>query len=354
MPDRPRAKPATIEDVAAASGVSVATVSRALRGLPNVAPSTRERVREIATQLRYQPDPAAARLASGRSRTVVMAVPVLSSWYFSQVMAGAEAVFSEAGHDLLVFAVDSEQNRSGFLGRAEVRRASGMILADLRVAPEEVLELGAAGVEVVTIGTEVAGCSTVFIDDEDVGRMAAEHLVGLGHRAIGLLSGQAEDPMNFAVPQRRRAGYQQALAAHGITVRPELEQAGNFSIRGGAEAMRELLALPDPPTAVFAMADEMAFGAIRAVWDSGRRVPRDVSIVGVDDHDLSPVLSLTTVRQNVSEHGAMAARLLLEQLADPSRGPARIERPVELVVRATTAPPGREPATPPPGSPGPP
>ncbi|MEX2625500.1 MAG: substrate-binding domain-containing protein, partial [Ilumatobacteraceae bacterium] len=136
----------------------------------------------------------------------------------------------------------------------------------------------------------------------------------------------------------RRAGYVAALAAAGIDADPELAVLGNFSVLGGRDATHSLLALDDRPTAVFAMSDEMAFGALLAAREAGVRVPDDLSVVGVDDHDVSIAIGLTTVRQPVADHGAHAARLLITQLEGACTGPERHERPFELVVRDTTGP----------------
>lgn len=336
----PGQRRATIEDVATAAGVSVATVSRALRGLPHVAPTTRHRVEQVATELAYRPDPAAARLATGRSRTVALAVPVLNSWYVSQVVSGAEAVCSAGGYDLIVMGVTGEAARRALLAPDSSlhRRVDGVVFIDIAVDADEVVRLTERGLAVVTLGNITPGCPSVTIDEEQVARLATDHLLGLGHRRIGLLGGQRDDPLGFTVPHRRREGYLLALEQAGIPFDSDLEAVGNFSVLGGREAMASLLGLTDPPTAVFAMSDEMAFGAILAVREAGLAIPDDCSIVGVDDHDLSIVVGLTTVRQPVADHGARAARLLIDQLHGPV-SPTNVESSVSLVVRSTTAAP---------------
>lgn len=328
------ARSATIDDVAALAGVSVATVSRALRGLPNVAPSTAAKVREASDQLRYRPAPFAAGLAAGRTSTIAMGVPNLNSWYFAQVMAGAEAIFAAASYDLLVFALGSEGSRDRVLSGPLVKRADGMILVDLEVAAEEA---PVGRMPVVTIGFELAERSSVRIDDVAVGRLATQHVVDLGHTDIAVLTGHHDDPFGFSVPRLRLIGYDEVLEAAGIAPRPEFQAVGGFSIEGGAEAMASLLQLDHPPTAVFAMSDEMAYGAIRTIWESGRRVPEDISVIGVDDHEFSSVLGLTTIAQPVAEHGATAARLLLQLVDDPSTVAQHVHPPVELMERTSTS-----------------
>ncbi len=328
----------TIQDVANDSGVSVATVSRALRGLPNVAPSTRERVQESAERLDYHPDPAAARLASGRSRTVAMAVPSLDSWYFTQVMAGVEAVLTAAGYDLLVFAIDSDSARRRMTQGPLVKRADGLIIVNIKLSADESAALASAGVKVVSVGAASDSFSSVRVDDERVAELAVEHLMSLGHRRIGL-AGHGDDPMKFDVPLDRRSGYRNVLERAGLTVDEELERGAGFSVAGGSEAAAHLLDLDDPPTAIFAMSDETAFGVMRAVWDRGLRVPEDVSVVGVDDHEFSAVVGLTTIRQDVTEHGSVAARLLLDRFVDPAIEATKYAVPIALIERKTTSAP---------------
>ncbi|MEM9133572.1 MAG: LacI family DNA-binding transcriptional regulator [Actinomycetota bacterium] len=333
-------RPSTIDDVARLSGYSVATVSRALRGLPNVAPATRARIEEAADRLQYQPDPAAIGLATGRSRAVVMALPNLSSWYFGQIMAGAEAVLSESGHDLLVFTLPpTADKRLESFRSPTVARAAGFIMVDLQFSSQEAMTLQATGLELVSIGTSIGGFGTVRIDDIGVAEMAVTHLTELGHRRIGLLAGQNDDPFHFDVPRERQLGYRSALIQAGIPLDQDLEQPGNFSVQGGADAMNTLLDLDDPPTAVFAMSDEMAFGAMQAARSRNLVVPDDLSLVGVDNHDLAPVVGLTTIDQSADEHGVLAAGLLIERLAGDSPDPVNLQAPIRLITRQSTAPP---------------
>lgn len=328
----------TIEDVAEAAGVSVATVSRALRGLPNVAPSTRDRVTEIAGRMAYRPDPAASRLAAGRTRTVAVAVPNLVGWYFAQVVGGAEAVLSEAGYDLLVIGVTGDDARARFLHDAQRldRRADGLILVDISLTDEEAAELAATDIHVVTIGIECPGISSVVLDDAAVGWDAANHLLDLGHRDIGLIEGVSGDQLRFAVPARRRQGFDEALRARGVEPKAVPIAAGNFSINGGAEAMAQLLHLDRRPTAVFAMSDEMAMGALKAAREDGLSVPDDLSIIGVDDHELAHILDLTTVAQDVAGKGSTAARWIVTDLESDRRELYREVDVASLVIRGTT------------------
>lgn len=327
----------SISDVAIAAGVSAATVSRALRGSPEVKPATRERIEAVARELRYRVDPAASRLARGRGSTVTMVVAMLDGWYFPSVMAGAEAVLAANGYELAVTVMGGDAPRKPLMSNSLLLGADGVILVNVALDRGEIAALADIRCPTVTVGLEFEGMSCVAVDDVTVGRRATAHLLDLGHTAIALVGGASENPLGFVVPSARREGY---LAAHGeasVAVRPELEVDGGFTLGGGYDAMLRLLDRGDRPTAVFAMSDEMAFGVIKAAREHGLRVPEDLSIVGVDDHPLSWVEDLTTVHQRVSQHGAVAAQMVLDHISG-ERAPARQELQVELIERATTAP----------------
>lgn len=330
----------TIEDVALAAGVSVATVSRALRGLPNVAESTRVKVQQIAVELNYRADPAASRLATGRSRSVAVAVPQLNGWYFSHVVAGVEAVCAESGHDTIVIGLGLKGANLALIEGSDAlhRRADGLIVVDVGLAADDVEAFRSRGLALVAVGPVIDGVPSIGIDDVAVGALGTAHLLDLGHRRIGLIRGEVDDVFEFIVPHLRQRGFDEEHARRGLTADPSLYVDGSFTIQGGYEAADALLRLPERPTALFALSDEMAFGAIHAARDLGLRVPEDVSIVGVDDHDASPVIGLTTVHQDVDQHGARAARLMIAQLTGQTVEPVRHNDPIRLVVRTSTAP----------------
>lgn len=329
---------AGIEDVARRAGVSVATVSRALRGLPNVAPSTRARVEAAASELHYVAHPHASRLAAKRSATVGLVVPVLSSWYHSQVLAGAEVVLASEGFDLLPYALSSSAARERFVESLPFRkRVDGLIIVDLPFPDDEVDGVASGGVPIVSLGVADPRFPSITVENHAGSRMAVRHLLQLGHTRIGLVHGLDDDPFLFPIPRERRRGYEDALAEAGIEVDPALCVPGNFNLRGGAEAMARLLSLDVPPTAVFALSDEMAIGAMHTARSLGLDVPGDLSIVGFDDNDVAPYVGLTTVNQSVGAQGEVSARLLLGLVDGKAAEDQRL--PSRLVLRSTTAPP---------------
>ena len=328
----------TIKDIARVTGVSVATVSRALRGLPHVAPATRGRVMEAAESLDYAAHPQASSLVSGRTWTVGVVAPHFGTWFPFRAMGGINSVFARAGYDMLISVMTSAEDRRSLLEDAGAlcRRVDGILLIDTFVS----VDADSAGAfvdrPVVAVGEQLAGAASISIDNRGAARRAVEHLIELGHERIGLVTGASCPPdLAMPVPQMRRLGYCDALEAAGLPVARELEVAGSWTAAGGAAALARLLERPDPPTAVFSMSDEMAFGVLKEAARRGLAVPRDLSVVGFDDHDLAETLGLTTMRQAVSEMGVEAAETVISLIEGLEA--VDIVWDVPLMVRETTA-----------------
>jgi LacI family transcriptional regulator, repressor for deo operon, udp, cdd, tsx, nupC, and nupG len=332
-----------IKDVARELGMSTATVSRALRGLPGVSDTTRQQVDEVAQRLGYVPSPSAANLASGRTRTVAVVVPFVTRWFFAAVVQGAEEVLREFGYDMLLYNLGGDPTaRRRVLESSRLnKRVDAVVILSIKPTPEELVRLRALGRPVAIVGADVPGWATVRIDDEDAARAATQHLIELGHRRIAYVGGGGV--LDFTAPNARQLGYRATLDAAGLDLDPALERDGEFTIAGGSAAARALLGLTDPPTAIFAASDEMAIGIIVTARDLGLDVPGDVSVVGIDDHELAYLFDLTTVAQPVHEQGRIAARQLLGALEAERLGvewePPQVLLPSELVIRGTTAPP---------------
>lgn len=335
----------SIKDVARSVGVSTATVSRALRGLPRVSEETRFRVLQAAAELDYVASPSAASLASGQTRAVGVVVPFVTRWFYGGVVQGAEKLLRDAGYDLLLYNLggDRETRRRVFGTHLSRKRVDAVLVLSLTPTEEELAWLAKLHRPVTVVGATVPGWSSVRIDDEATARIAMRHLVGLGHRHIGYIGGSLEDQLDFAAPLDRLLGYRRSMQEASLRVLPQWEVVGDFTVRGGLAAMRLLLAAEPRPTAVFAASDEMAVGAVHAVRQAGLRVPEDVSVIGIDDHEMAEFFDLSTVAQPVHEQGQLAAELLLDMLAaDPDHPatPSALIVPTRLVVRHTTTPPG--------------
>jgi DNA-binding LacI/PurR family transcriptional regulator len=311
-------------------------VSRALRGLPNVDPVTRAKVRAVAERLDYVVSPAASRLASGRAGSIAVITPFVARWYFSTVLSGVERVLQRSDLDLLLFSMGdpSEEHRVP-PHRKLRRRVDGFLVLSVDAESPDLRELFEFDLPVTLVGSTHEGTSSVSIDDVEGGRQATQHLINLGHERIGIISGRTL-PSPFTPERDRFRGYLDALGNAGIAHNRSLAANGYFTVEGGEAAMAALLAQPRPPTAVFAISDEMAFGAITALRRHGLSVPHDVSVVGFDGHDMSELLDLTTVEQPVAEIGARAARALLDQLEDPGRRD-QVVLSTRLVVRGSSS-----------------
>ena len=330
---------ASLDDVAALARVSPATVSRALRGLPNVAPATRARVLEAARQLEYVADPHASRLAQGRSRTIGVVVPRIGRWYYSTILDAIDAAVGSSLHDILQFVLRSPDARERFLAELPFRkRVDGLIVVDVPMSEDQLRRMADANVPIVTIGLRTNVFSSLTVDNRAGARLATEHLIGLGHRRIGLIGARGAEPFDFPIPGLRREGWEAAMRAAGLPVDPTLVTRGDFTAPGGVDAMATMLEADERPTAVFVLSDEMAVGAMRVLGDVGLRVPEDISIVGFDDHEFAEHLGLTTVRQDVMAQGRAAAEWVLEAVDGEPREHHELQR-TRLVVRRTTAPP---------------
>jgi DNA-binding LacI/PurR family transcriptional regulator len=192
----------------------------------------------------------------------------------------------------------------------------------------------------VSSGTGVPGWPSIRIDDVAAAHTATTHLIECGHRRIAHISGDPADELAFTTHIDRRRGYRQALDAAGITPDPTLDIEEEFTVAGGERAVAALLRRDAPPTAIFAACDEIAMGAIAALRQAGLKVPEDVSVIGIDDHNLAGVVGLTTVAQPAAEQGRLAANILLGPLTGGEYlGEETVILPTHLIIRESTAPP---------------
>ncbi|HEY8913368.1 LacI family DNA-binding transcriptional regulator [Lacisediminihabitans sp.] len=333
---------AGIQEVAELAGVSTATVSRALSGNGHVSLSTRDRVAKAAAALGYVVSSNASSLATGRTRNVGVVIPFLSKWFYSSVIEGAESALLANGYDLTLYNLGGggDERRSVFEHFLLRKRVDAVIAISLELTPAELTGLLNINKPIVGVGGPLAGVRTLSIDDVSVAHLATEHLLSLGHTSIGHIGGNEQSERDFHLPTNRRVGYEAALQAAGISPDPELFQPADFTIRGGYAAGKQLFGNPRKrPSAVFAASDEMAIGTILAARDLGLRVPDDVSVIGIDDHELSDFFGLTTIAQFPQLQGRKAVEILMEQL-HPSRrtqGTLNTSLPYELIVRSSTS-----------------
>ncbi len=327
-----------LADVARLAGVSPATASRALSDQPHVAPSTRERVWQVARELEYVVSPEASRLAGGSTGRVAVVVPHLSRWYFGAVLEGLEGELRASALDLLLYRVGDAEDRAAFFTELPARRkADAVVLVGFAVDDAERDRLERIGVQIVAAGSRVASHPSVRIDEHAAGRQAVDHLVHLGHRRIAMIA--AYDPeQRDTDPGGRSSAYHAALADAGLPADDDLVLTVRWGVDEGAEAMGTLLGRSSPPTAVYAHSDEVALGALRTLRRAGLRVPDDVSVIGVDDHPLAALTDLSTVGQDPAGQGAIAGRMVVAGLRGEAFEPTVVV-PTRLVVRGSTGPP---------------
>ena len=346
----PTFEPAGIVEVAALSGFSPATVSRALRGLPGVSATTRVAVEQAASQLGYFPSPSAAALTTGKTNAIGIIAPWVSRWFFSAVVEGAQEVLAQQGYDMLLYPVGVAGGRrhGGLDTRSLTKRVDGLLALNVPLADKSLVSLRDLRVPVVTVGTAVEGMSGVLVDNVEVGRQATQHLLDLGHRRIAFFGDDLDEMHGFTAAVDRHRGYDLTLQEAGITPDPTLVQRTGFSMDGGEAAVHRVFGQGRPaedlPTAVFAVSDEVAMGVLYAAREHQLKVPRDLSVIGVDGHDFAYLFDLTTITQPVRDQGRIAARLLLEQVNSPEpRPPSVVSVGSGLIRRGTTGPvaPGR-------------
>jgi len=334
----------TVRDVAELAGVSTATVSRALHGHRAISEATRIKVELAAEQLGYTMPPA----ASDRARVAVV-MPYIDRWYFAKVLDGVERAFAGKGIVVLIHRLlDLDDRRRALLGDIPRREADGVLLVNVPPAPDEAALLADRRIPLVLLGASLPGVHSVEIDDVAAARSATAHLLDLGHRRLGLVSGRPFERIPFTAPPERKRGFLLALKEAGVAWDPNLEVSADFSVRGAQRVAMTLLEREDRPTAMFAESDEMAFGVMAAARALGLGIPEDLSLVGIDDHDISESMGLTTVAQPVRTLGELAALQLAGLIGHHlnAHGAQRVVVPTLLVVRTSTAPPegGRQPA----------
>lgn len=331
----------TIADVAAASGVGVGTVSRVINGAANVRESTRRTVLAVIKQLGYRPSYLAASLSRGTPRTIAIVVPHLTAPSTVMRLAGALTVLDGQGYDTVVCNVDTVGQRDHHLTALTSKyRVDGVIVVSLRLSRQWLASFRRAGVPLVAIDVALAGVPHTVVDDVAGGRMATEHLLSLGHRRIGFVGdtrhrGNGTDP-GFTSHQRL-CGYRGALQKAGIGYDARLVRRGPHGAANAEALAAKLLALPDPPSAVFAASDTQAMGVLAAADRAARRVPGELSVIGFDDIESAKLLGLSTVRQPLEDSGTEAARRLCALLRGEPIGPLRQQLPLEVVHRSSTA-----------------
>jgi LacI family transcriptional regulator len=334
---------ATIRELARHCGVSVAPVSRVFNTPEVVSPETRQRILDSAREIGYQPNESARTLATKKSHLVGLVWDTdhrRPGWrhpFLQEILVALKTALSGHGlHLLMLAAADSSgpDARQRYLHAVHRHNLDGLVIIDNGDRDPAVLALADADVPCVALDLRVVGAMSTYVTSDNAGgaALAARHLVERGHRRIATITG----PQRTWPGAERLTGFRAALAGAGLELPGAYVVEGDFYLDGGHAAMRRLLALAEPPTAVFAAGDEMAIGAMRAVTEAGLRVPEDVAVVGFDDIDVAALVppGLTTIAQDKAGFGTAAAAALVAMLRGRPCEPTAL--PTTLVVRGST------------------
>jgi LacI family transcriptional regulator len=331
--------PVTLADIARELGVSKMTISRAINNHPAINAETRQRVLEVARRMKYQPNQYARALTTNRSYLIGMVVPDLMHSYYAEILRAVESVAHLAGFQILVCNTDEDTAKEIPEVEALVHRTDGLIIASALPPSQSQAyrSLLRDGAKIVLIDRllENLNCPAVTTDNVQVGSLATEHLISLGHRRIGHLRGPA-----VMVANDRFEGYKQALSKHRVKYDKALVRECGFFEAQGYETMRAWIAEGSVPEAIFAANDPAAIGAMSAFREAEWRVGKDIAIVGAGSVHYGEMLSvpLTTVAWSTAEMGRQAARLLIE-LVEERASAHKVQRLIispELIVRGSS------------------
>lgn len=327
-------KPATVRDVARLAGVSATTVSRALRGMAAVAPETRIRIEAAAERLGYR-----VPRHSGAGELVALITRYPAQWFCAESINTVEQTLRGSGRDLVLFGVGDDVGRANMTTRlAKNVGVVGLVIVATSFGDAERCVIEALDLPTVVIGGWLPGLPRVGIDDEAAARMATRHVLALGHHDVGLIEFAPDDGVGHETTTARRRGFTAAMSEAGVEVQPRWMLSRESTVRGGVRAAEDLMSLPKLPTALVAMSDEMALGALWTLRRAGITVPQRLSIIGFDDHEMASGSDLTTIAQPVEDQARQATEHLLGLLAGQPREPLNRDLPVRLVVRGSTGP----------------
>ncbi|MFA5265413.1 MAG: LacI family DNA-binding transcriptional regulator [Opitutaceae bacterium] len=338
---RPKKFRATIKDVAAKAGVSIATVSRVMAGLAGAGAEVRGRVMAAVDELKYQPDLSARGLRARQRKLIGLVLPDLQNPFFTGLAHGVEDVLCDAGFTLLLGHSDGRAEREKrhfevFHGEG----VAGLVLVPSNAPEADYSALAAWNMPLVAVDRAPRGLGVDLVNtnNRESSREAVGHFLSLGYRRIALVNG----PAGYDVSAERLAGAQEALVAAGLSPETLSVVNADFHQEGGLEAMRALLAAGKPPRAVLIANNLMTLGALQALHERRLRIPEDVAVIGFDDMPWATSLRppLTAVAQPAEELGRTAAGLLLERLVEPARPVRQIILRNHLCIRASCGAPG--------------
>lgn len=326
---------ANIQDVAQRAGVSVATVSRVFNNRTTVAEKTRLKVEQAINELNYEPSVLGRNLRNSESRLLLVLIPSISNPFYSDIINGIEDTAIALGYNILLCETDSNPDRESiYFNLVRNRLADGIISMDPSVNKTKLIEL-ASQYPIVQCSEfdEDASISYVTINNELAAYHAVKHLIKTGQKKIALINSDEK----FLYARERRRGYEKAMAEFGLTIHNDwIYNTDSLNFEDGKRAMRVLLALPERPTAVFAVSDILAIGALKEINASGLMVPRDIALIGFDKIAFSNMThpALSTVAQPMYKMGCISANMIINKIQGKKVESIILEH--ELVIREST------------------
>jgi len=330
----------TLSEIARHAGVGIGTVSRVLNDSPHVSEAMRDRVMAAAEAVGYKASERRRTRRTSSQGLVGVLVAFFDAASVQQRFSGIVPRVQSHDMNVVIYNVVSPvQARAMLADLPRHANLDGLIVVSMPVVPTEVADLRKASFPTVLLDCSAKGLPSITIDDHDGGRIATQHLLDLGHRRIGFVGEPVDNPFGFVSSARREQGYLAALEGSGVATDPDLVRRGSHLRSAARQMTLDLMALPEPPTAIVASSDVQAVGVLEAAQSLGLRVPDDLSVVGYDDIDIAPFLGLTTVRQPLERSGDRAAEIVLQAMNAARRPTLHETLELELVVRSTTRPP---------------
>ncbi len=325
----------TIYDIAKQAGVSIATVSRVFNHSNNVSESTRQKVMAVAEKVGYHPQAYAQGLASKKSNTIMVVVPVISNYFFMEVLGGIQDKLGELGYELNIFNVTADDHLFEQVEHVLKRRwAEGYLFISIHLDDSQWSQLTKYNVPITLVDEHFEGFDSVSVDNVQGAYRATKCLLDKGYRRVAMLSA-----LKSSKPIRDRLlGYQKALSERGIDFCESLVISGDslyrdgFTERGGYEAMKKMLDMEEKPDACFCASDIQAVGALKAMKDTGKSIP----IIGYDDIELSEYIGLSTIRQPMRDMGFYATQNLIERMKNTDKAISQTIYSPELIHRSST------------------
>jgi DNA-binding LacI/PurR family transcriptional regulator len=329
-------KKPTIYDVAKRAGVSITTVSRILNTPDKVNSETREKVLVAIDALGFVPKAEARARALQHIGRIGVISPFFTAPSFIQRLRGVAAALSTKNYELVIYTVDSNDHLQGYMSSLPLTgNLDGLIILSLPVDDSQVCRLINHGLPTVLIEYPHPKLNCVEIDDVEGGYMATTYLLGKGHRRIAFLGDTDLPEYSIHPVSLRLSGFRRALKEARIKLPDTFVRLAPYSQEQTRKVAKELLNLPEPPTAIFAATDFQALGVLKAARQLGFKVPDQLAVIGFDDLDIAEYVDLTTISQHLDESGRLAVELLLSHIESPSRPPRHVKLPLTLIERQT-------------------